>query len=229
MLKSLILFTLLISLNSFSTTFVPVSIVNQIKESSSIVQGEIINYESEEEESGKIVTKVFLRADKWIDAEPEAGHLTVYIPGGQVGDRVYQVEGSPKFNIGEKVVLFLKKHNEKLWVQNLGLGKYMMRKYGNQNILVNYIFPEHPRIGQIPLKTFQNLTKRIKDKDFHTRFKDKYEIHAEKKLIRKAGRKIASVKKSNKDSANEMNTFWILITLGLLGGLFTYLRKKHSE
>ena len=229
MLKYLILLLSFSSLTSFGTTFVPVPIKDQIKESSAIVQGEIINFESEEEESGKIVTKVFIRADKWVDTKPEAGHLTFYVPGGQVGDRIYQVEGSPKFSIGEKVVLFLKEHNNKLWIQNLALGKYMIRKYGRENILVNSVFPEHPKIGQIPLSTFQNLTQRIKNTKFKIRFKDKYEIHAEKKSLKRVGRKIASVETTNKESSNQLNTFWILVSLGLLCGIVTYIRKKHSE
>ena len=136
MLKSLILLASIISLNVTGTTFVPVPIKDQIKESSAIVQGEIINFESEVEDNGKIITKVFIRADKWVDTKPQAGHLTFYVPGGQIGDRIYQVEGSPKFSIGEKVVLFLKEHNNKLWIQNLALGKYMVRKYGKQNIFI---------------------------------------------------------------------------------------------
>ena len=96
------------STSVFGTTYLPVPIKKQIVESSGIVQGEVVTTSSEEDDSGAIVTKVFLRVDKWIGVHPQDEHIEVFYPGGQVGDRVQTVHGAPTFKSGEKVVLMLK-------------------------------------------------------------------------------------------------------------------------
>lgn len=232
--KLLILLLFIIPQLVYSTTFIPVPIKKQIVDSSGVVEGEVLNTESFEDKNGRIITKVFLKADKWIGVKPKHGHLEVYYPGGQVGDRVQKVHGAPSFEMGEKVVLLLKNNEEKNWVQNLALGKYMIKKYGSTNIIINTVYPKHPKVGQMTLESFYSLASRIKESKFEERFKDKYELQVEKNNksfdSNKIGRKIASVKTyEEKEAENQVSTIWILVLFGALGALFKISRRKHSD
>lgn len=214
----------------FGTTFLPIPIKNQIVESHGVVKGEVVSINSEEDDNGRIVTRLFLRADKWIGVVPKENHLEIYYPGGQIGDKVQLVHGSPKFEEGEKVVLLLKESNSNLWVQNLALGKFMIKKYGKVDVLINSVFPNHPKVGQIPLATFYDLVKNIKHKQFKERFKDKYELQTEKyayKNLGKKGRSVASIAEA-KEIEEQFNISWLLALLGIMGGIFTFLRRKKD-
>jgi hypothetical protein len=236
MSKLLILF---ITFSAFAnaTSFLPVSIKKQISESSGIIVGEVVNSEAIFDKNGAIQTKTFLKLDKWIGITPVSYHIEVYVPGGEVGDRVHSIEGAPKFTIGEKVVLMLKDHNEKQWVLNLGLGKFNIKKVGNSEILVNSIFPRHPKVSQISLDIFYTLASRIKSTKFHERTKNKYELEIEKHsaIIKKdkLKRGIASIRGGSRIDRNADNskdsTFWIILILGFLGALFTILKKYDKE
>lgn len=232
-MRNYFFFTLLIVLSNvaFATTYVPVSIKKQIVESSGILQGEVLATSSLEDSNGRIITKVFLRADKWIGVNPVNNHLEVFFPGGKVGDRVQTVLGAPSFKNGEKVVLLLKNNNEKNWMLNLSMGKFMIKRYGVSEVLINSVFPNHPEVGQMPINSFYELAQSIKKTSFKERFKDKYEIQAQKQASTKyliGGRTVASVDKSSQ-GADNLNTTWLLIILGAIGGLFTILRGRKNN
>ena len=229
------LFLLFVLVNSYATSFVPLSVKSQIVDSSAIVEGEVVSSSSYLDKSGIIITKVFLRADKWIGVKPDNNHVEVLFPGGTIGDKTFKIEGSPHFDQGEKVVLMLKSKKNKNWIMNLGMGKYKVRRYGSTNILINEIFPHHPRVGQIPLDSFYDLAKRIKKSPFLGRSKDKYEIQFEKhsqmiKRSQKVSRGIASVDRlDGKTEENRISTFWILVILAGLGAFFNFSIRSNSK
>jgi len=224
----------LMSYNVFATSFVPVPIKKQIFESTGVVQGEVISSEPVEDENGKILTKIFIRADKWVGVKPSENTLTVYSPGGQIGDRRMEVHGSAKFEFGEQVVLFLKEYQGKYWVQNLALGKYVVKNFGNKKIMINTIFPYHPKVGQMPIANFFKLVERVKSVSVTERFKDKYELNQEKDNLRRQtiNRSIASVNGkrgwNQKAEEEKISTFWLLVILGAIGALFTIYRRYSS-
>ena len=109
----LIVCILMISNIAFCTTFIPLPIKKQIKESDAVVKGEVILTESEMDTDGEITTKVTILADKWIGVKPQSDFVEVHYLGGKVGPRIQKVEGSPNFEIGEKIVLFTKKGQNK--------------------------------------------------------------------------------------------------------------------
>jgi hypothetical protein len=232
MSKCLILF-ILFSIQVSATTFVPLSIKKQISDSSGVLVGEVINSQAFETKDGQILTKIFLKANKWIGVNPDHYHTEVYFPGGTVGDKSVQVSGTPKFVMGEQVVLMLKNYQGKNYLMNLGLGKFSIKKFGNTKILVNAIFPKEPKVGQMPLETFYKLAKRIKGERFQTRFKDKYELQVEsesrKVKVDKRGRKIASVESRITQEDSKASTIWILLLFALFGAVFTLLKMQNKE
>jgi hypothetical protein len=232
MRKHLILLMGLISIAAHATTFVPLPIKQQIQEAQGIVEGEVVAVNSQELQDGSIATRIFLRADKWVGLSPESDHIEVYFPGGHIGDKVHKIEGAPEFQIGEKVVLMTQNIENQIWIQNLSLGKFSIKKFGLNDIVVNSVFPNHPQAGQMSLKAFHELVQSIKKEEVQVRFKDKYErnhekYHAVKSLHNNNSRKIASVE--DETEKNNFNTYWLVFILGFIGAIFSFvkIRKNH--
>lgn len=232
MAKSLFLLLFLASFsNAYSTTFVPISIKKQIKQSDGVVEGEVISVESEQQDSG-IVSKVTLLPNKWIGLVPKDSFVEVYFPGGALGENVQEIKGAPKFEIGERVVLFTKRHKERDWVNNLGLGKFSLKTLGKRKVIVNQIFPAHPQVGQMRMDKFYDLSEWVKKEKFKERFKDKYELNLEKEAhVRfkrnSGGRSIASVDETEEVS-NKLPASGLVVIFAILGIIFGILRKKRS-
>ncbi len=214
-----------------ATTFSPISIKNQIRQSDGVLQGEVITVMSEETPKG-IVSKVTVLANKWIGIEPEDNFVDVYYPGGNVGDKIVKVHGSPQFEIGEKIILFTKIQDKKHWVNNLGLGKFSMKVMGERMVMINQIFPGHPQVGQMNVEKFYTLSEWVKKNKFKERYKDKYELNIEKEAQarisnHKKGRSIASIQEQQK-SHNRLPTFWLVVLFGALGIVFGVFKNKSS-
>lgn len=232
LLNLLVLSTALFLAEALATTFVPITIKKQITESTGVIIGEAISINSEKDENGRINTRVFLKADKWIGANVENNHVEVFYPGGRVGDEVYKILGAPEFKIGEKVVLLTKKIQGKDFVQNLGLGKFSLKNLGRTQLLVNQIYPNRPEVGQMRLSNFLDLTQEIKGKKFSERFKNKYELNIEKQTSLNAsysGRSIASVSSAKEKEKNKLPDYWLVIILGVCGVGYTMFRKKSND
>lgn len=233
MIKSLLLFVILVISNTlvFGTTFVPLTIKNQIQSSDGVIVGEIINISSFQKENGHIYSRAFIKADKWIGAEVDNDHLEVIFPGGKLGGKVFKVFGAPKFENGEKVVLFTKNLNQKIYVNNLGLGKFSVKNLGKTQIMVNQIFPNLPEVGQMNLAAFVNLTESLKNDKFSERFKNKYERNIEKQTMIKSRkdnfRKVASIEKTK--NKNEIADYWLVIVLGIISFGYTLMRRKSEQ
>lgn len=218
---------------SFATTFIPVPIKKQVKESGKIVEGNVVSLESKLND-GVIISSVRLLVDKWIGFELKQTYLDVHFPGGRMQDQVYKVEGTPEFELGEDVVLMLVEQDGKYWVNNLGLGKYSIKMLGERKVLVNQIFPNHPGVGQISVDKFHTLTEWVIKKKFQERYKDKYEINNErdmhsKILQRRRGRSIASEESTSGHSEKDtVPAIWLVIVLGLMAAIVGFFRRKST-
>lgn len=229
----LILAVSVISFVAHSTVFRPLSIKKHLQESSGVIQGEVTSISSELDENNKIVTRVNIKAEKWIgDYYIENEEVSVFYPGGQVGSQGRFIDGSPKFSLGENVVLLTKSADDYQWVSNLGLGKYSVKRIGEEKIIVNQIFPTEPKMGQIKLNDFYEIAKEIKGSKFQYRFKEKYEVYhkpeMENPIAQKTfGRKIASVESLNQKSSS-IDPYWLVILLAVLGIGIGVLRIRKS-
>lgn len=228
-LKILLIF-LLFSHSVWATMFQPLSLRRQLLESSGVVQGEVQHIESELDDNGKIITRVTLRADRWIGLNFEQEEVSVFFPGGKVGDQARLIEGVPDLSLGENVVLFVKRGEHRDWVSNLGLGKYSIKRVGKEQIMVNQVFPTEPSMGQIRLDKFYALAKEVKSQKFQYRFKEKYELHDEQVQIQTKisnGRSVASVE-NTESSKSGIDPFWLVIVLGSLGVMVGVIRNRTS-
>src|SRR5690554_4877702 len=239
-MEKIIVILYLFGLSAFATVFSPVTIKEQIKGAQSIVQGEVVSVTSTSDPELGIVSKVFLRADRWLGAEVENNHLEVFFPGGSLpnGD-VKLVHGSPEFQPGEKVVIFAQDRKGRLWVRGMGLGKFSIKKVGRRSVIVNQIFPQVPDVGQMPLETFVSLVGQVKGESLQARFKNKYERAAEASVVAPARsvasisepttRSVAAAKASDETNKREPSAaVWLALLLGLLGA-GVRISKKGEE
>jgi hypothetical protein len=215
---------------SYATIFKPLSIKSQVADSDNVYIGEVLSVSSDYE-GEEIISKVFLKLDRWYGAHVEHGHVEVYFPGGIVGENVQSVKGSAKFAIGEKVALMSKNIGERSWLMNLGLGKFSIKTLGKGYLLVNQVFPNYPNTGQIKLGKFIKLVSSVKEVKMKERFKNKYEITNIKSYAiyeeKKQGRSIASVDKKSvkKEKANPL---WLLAILMILGFFKRVYNQKET-
>ena len=232
MTKFIFLFLSVLSLQAMATTFLPLSIKKQIVESEEIIKGRVELVQSEHMSDG-IVSFARIKVDHWLGSlAPETEYIDVYFPGGEIGDEVYKIHGAPSFEIGENVVLFGKRDKCEVWINNLGLGKFSLKSLGTKEVLVNQVFPNNPKVGQITWNKFVNLAEWMKKEKFQERLKDKYELNKDKEARarvtqRDKGRSIASVNQS-KVEKNIFSANWLVFLLALLIVVFTIIRKKTS-
>lgn len=219
-----------LSLSLSATTFVPVPLKQMIKASSAMVDGVVLFSRSEKLANGEVVTITSIELDKWSEELPSSQVVEVYTPGGSFEDETVLFEGAPKFKEGEKVFLFLKEHNSHFWISNLSLGTYRYKNLGSKQMLVNSVFPYHHDIGQISPKDMIELAKKVKNTDFHSKRRDKYQVMREgrkrKSSPHKNSREVASV--IAQDSKHDHNnSYWLLSILAIFGALWSF--KKQRE
>lgn len=237
MFKSLILLYLIFVNTAFGTTFVPISIKNMSKEATGVIYGRINSIHSEQLEDGMIATYVNIFPEKWTGVDKEEEFFQVYSPGGKFEGKGLKVEGAPEYEVGEMVFVFVKYIDGKLWVNNLGLGKFSEKKIGRTKVLINQIFPSHPKWGQIPTKKLISILEKMREESFKTRFKDKFEIIREKKAkkvvskrkISKRGRSIASVEEREENESNGSSPIWPLLILAFLCGSQVLKNRKLKK
>lgn len=221
-MRKLSLFASLFILDLMATTFSPVTIRDQLKGAEGVVQGEVVAVSSERDEELGIISKVFLKADRWIGVDVVDNHVELYFPGGELGDEGSLVHGAPKFKQGEKVIVLTNPHNGRSWVQSLGLGKFTIKKVGHTKVAVNQIFPNMPDVGQMRLKSFLSMARELKGEKFKERFKDKYEREHVRSTTSSSheaqGRSIASIGQAGDGKSGEKpSPLWLVLLLGALG------------
>ena len=191
---------------------------------------------------GQVVTEAYFNLEQ--QAGIEGNHLInsqafrVLIPGGKWQGMVYFVSGSPSFEKGEKVALILKKNKFGYTVANLSMSKFKVIGKGRRKILKSAIFSDRPNIGTVSWHKFQDMVESsfaggLKNID-HKKVVIKKEVK-EALRSRILGRRMpASINEKNErneEQANSSKTVWIVLIMGLLGGLFSRRIKvdKHEK
>ena len=220
---------LMFSCSVMATTFAPISIKKQIKQSDGVVYGEVLDIEAYED--GDIInSKVTILANKWIGVNPQDNQLVLHFPGGKINQKIFKVHGSPKFELGETVVVLVRKYKGNFWINNLGLGKFSIKNIGKGSVIVNQVFPTHPDVGQMNLNKFFELSQWVKKTKFEERFKDKYEIGYENEMRKKIikGRAVASVNLDDAEESRNISIIWLLILLGLFGFVHRVIKNRSQ-
>jgi hypothetical protein len=221
-----------------ATTFRPQAIEQQIDEADGILQGHYLRSQVIRQANGSLATQMIFKMEREIGLQSDLmgmDEIIVHYPGGSLNGETTTIEGVPTFVAGEKVVLFIKSFDNRYWGMNLGFGSYRMVNYGKDVVLINYLFPQLPKIGQVKLREFDQAVRKIKSSDLKTVKSFSYsptEVQRAPASLDKENsrqnRSVASsvIQSENKEDQPKYGYFWLLAILGFLGGLYRMGQQK---
>ena len=100
----------LVSLPSHATVVMKLSEEDMAHQAGTIITGTVTSVKSEwNEERTKILTYITITPSNFLKGDQPAQEIVIVQPGGEVGDIGMLVEGTPVFEEGEEVLLFLKR------------------------------------------------------------------------------------------------------------------------
>jgi hypothetical protein len=126
----------LISVFTYSLTLEIISVERMAKESHAIIKGKISSSYSVWE--GKnIYTYTTVKIEKKYKRDDLGNYLTVKQLGGQVGDIIQDIAGTPRLTKDEEVILFLTFWKGNYWIHSIVLGKFSVMEENGQRFAEN--------------------------------------------------------------------------------------------
>lgn len=224
-----------------ATVFQKQSVNQQIKEADGVVIGHFLKSKTIELEDGSLATQMFFKMNKEYGLQSELfgmDEVIIHYPGGKLGDRNVKIEGVPTFMSGENVALMIKSREDRYWGLNLGFGTFRVVNYGNEKILVNSVFPEDPKVGQVNIDEFEKIVKTIKGSSLKV-VMSQYPIEKDQQeAVRSPAsenegqiRSIASTHEHVENTREEVgiHPLWLIMFLAVMGGLFRLTRHKEAK
>jgi hypothetical protein len=222
-----------------ATTFKPQPIEQQITEADGVFQGNYLKSKTIELDNGSLATQMIFKMTREVGLQSDffgMDEVIVHYPGGKLRDKHVKVEGVPEFVPGEKVILFIRSIDNRYWGMNLGFGSYKVINYGNETVMINYIFPLHPQVGQVSLQHFEKLVKKIKGSNLKVVKTMQYPTAPDQVQVNRLpasefegqNRTVASKSEQldNQEDQPNLNVFWLIIALGVIGGFFRMSNRR---
>ncbi|MCO5170858.1 MAG: hypothetical protein M9894_31400 [Planctomycetes bacterium] len=143
---------LLLATPALCTTVLRFSLDELIERADVIVHGECVGLAGRETPDG-VVTEVQLRVTEVLKGEP-ARTFTFTTYGGTTPKRGTFIAGSPQFEVGEELVLFLDRPNRHGYRMAIGMsqGKYTVREEGGRKVAIRNLAGLRlidPRTGEV--------------------------------------------------------------------------------
>ena len=226
---------LLLSTNLWATTFKPVGLEEQLKESDGILIGHYLKSKTVKLDSGVIATQMIFKMNKEWGLQSDLfgiDEIIVHFPGGSLGDTHSMVQGVPSFIIGEKVALLTKSVDNRLWGLNLGLGSFKVINYGNETMLINSLFPEDPKLGQVKLSEFEQKVREVKGSNLKAVVMTHFDSsRSPASVLEGKKRSIASKfeHEENKEAKPVLSVYWLVVLLGIAGALSRVMAKRTNH
>lgn len=76
---------------------------------------------------------------KFANGELSEGKLTIQVAGGKIGDEFTICANSPRYERGEKVLVFLRPYNGRLWNTGWSHGKFRLRESTRNRVTVTTV------------------------------------------------------------------------------------------
>lgn len=236
-----------ISLSVGATTFQIQGVNDQLKAADGVMIGHFLRSKGIQLENGMIATQMIFQMKKEYGLQSDLfgmDEVIIHFPGGKVGNLRSEIQGIPKFVPGEKAALMIKSVDNRYWGLNLGMGTYKVVNYGKEVMLINSVFPDDPKMGQLRLDDFEKRIKLVKGSNLKTVMAPQYptemDARAEVQRLPASGegdftegknRSVASHPDQghNEDDQRNINTYWLVALLAFLGGAFKLARSKNAK
>jgi len=220
----------------FATTFRPTSMQDQMRSSDGVIFGHYLKSKSIKMDDGRIATQMFFKMIKEYGMNSElygTDEVIVHYPGGKIDGVTSFVQGVPKFAPGEKIALFVRSVDNRYWGLNLGLGSFRVVNYGPEVMLINSLFPDDPKVGQVKLEDFEASVRSIKGQGMKTVLtpsldEDVDRIPASVEAGKKRSIASASVEGENREVPAGISIYWLLTCLALLGAYYRTFKRKGA-
>ena len=119
-LLSIAFLACLVAVNAHASTFMAMSQADLVRQADAVVQGEVVGLQSSWAPSGRIIVTDAIIAVDEVLVGSTASSITVRTFGGKVGDYTVEAHGFPKFQMGERVILFVQVEPEDGTLRVLG-------------------------------------------------------------------------------------------------------------
>ncbi len=235
------LFLILFSIPVHATVFQMQPVEQQVKEADGIVVGHFLRKKYVKLEGGGTATQMIFKMKQEIGMQSDlfgVDEIIVHYPGGKLGDEIVKVEGVPEFVPGENVVIMIKSYRDRFWGMNLGFGTFKVVNYGQNRMIVNTLFPEDRRVGQMKFEDFEKTIKQIRGGSLKVVTSQLYPSEIDKTAQSRSpasspegkNRAIASQSEQVENGMSHgVSTLWLVSILALMGGIFRFLRQKEAK
>lgn len=229
-LLKITLLSLMCMTSAFATTFRPTPPERLIYDSHAVIHGVFNGQTYKKLPSGQVVTEGIFTVIKSAGIKHNdvlnKNAFRVMYPGGEWQDVTYKVFGSPKFKLGEEVVLMLRSSKYGYTVNSLLAGKFKVERHRDEGVMLrSSVFPNHEKYGVISYEDFNEIVKDKFGEQLHEIFSDRYVNRVTKKKVvdsqitvrSRDGREPAS---TEHEPEGVSTTIWLAIIFGVMGALF---------
>lgn len=124
----LFVLTLLVAPAARAGIVLQTSVTDMTRLSSLVVRGEVLSSGAEKADTSRIQTRVRLRVAERLKGSLEGDTVDIVLPGGSLGELATRVPGTPRFTVGEEVVVFLEKRPHGFVVCGQEQGRFDIRR-----------------------------------------------------------------------------------------------------
>lgn len=214
------------------------TIDQQLKHADGVFIGHYLTKKYVRLEDGSVATQMVFKMRKELGLQSDLlgmDEVLIHYPGGKWEDKVIEVDGLPEFIPGEHVVVFTKNIKNRYWGLNLGMGTYKIVRYGKEPMMVNTLFPEDRKMGQLKLEDFEKAVRLSKGGSLKVVTVQQYPIEREREErspaseLQGKNRTVAggSEEEENKTAENGFHPMWLLAFLAFMGSCFRLARQRQ--
>jgi hypothetical protein len=234
-LSYLLCFLVLFINDSYATLFVPLPIDKQVEEANAAAEVKLESARSFRDDRGMTMTEYRFNVLDSFSLAPEdldAGQLVMTMMGGTFEGMTSYIDGAPKFQIGKRNFLLLKKIQSKYYLSNFTLGQYDIVLVDGKDVLVSEVFPQDPKVGRISKEKMIEL---IKEKWKISHFLAPKESPSQMKIVNNKmvasppnAPKIEARSPAQDESATESTPMFFWWALAFVTGFFSLFFIKMS-
>lgn len=117
-----------------SASVIPLTFEELTQKSKHVITGEVTglrSYRAPFHDLGEVIfTDVTVRIDRVLKGAPAGNEITIQVLGGEIGTHFQLCLESPRYTLGEKVLIFARDYHHALWNTGWSQGKYALDPSG---------------------------------------------------------------------------------------------------